>query len=69
LKSGNPSAQITSTTNSALIQYTCILCNQIISHDREYIDRKGKPIPLDEIGKNHHNCTAKGQEVAKTCEQ
>jgi hypothetical protein len=30
--------------------------SQIISHDNRYTDRKGKPIPLDQTGKNHHDC-------------
>jgi hypothetical protein len=55
--------------NRALIHYKCILCNSTIGHDQRYTDGKGKPIPIDEIGKNHHDCPAKDQEVAKACEQ
>jgi hypothetical protein len=43
-------------SNPAITYYKCILCGQTICHDKRYTDRKGKLIPLDQTGKNHHDC-------------
>jgi hypothetical protein len=40
--------------NQAIIRYKCISCSQIISYNKGYTDGKGKPIPLDGMGKNNH---------------
>jgi hypothetical protein len=60
LKSANSTVRSNTNRKRALIRYSCILCSQIIRHDQRHTDREGKPIPLDEIGKNHHDCLALG---------
>jgi hypothetical protein len=57
MKSGDLSEK-SNTANQDIIYYNCILCGQIISHDKRYTDRKGRPIPFDDTGQKLHDCTA-----------
>jgi hypothetical protein len=56
LKPADSSIKRNSAANQSIIRYKCISCSQIISHNKGYTDGKGKPIPLDQTGKNHHDC-------------
>jgi hypothetical protein len=60
LKSANSAVRSNTNKKRALVQYKCILCSQTISRYQRHTDREGKPISLDEIGKNHHDCPAEG---------
>jgi hypothetical protein len=53
------------TVNWAIIHFPCILCGQIISHNKRYSDRKGRPIALDETGRKPHDYTAKEHQGPK----
>jgi hypothetical protein len=60
LKTENSAVRSNTNRKRALIQYRCILCSQTISHDQRHTNSQGKPIALDEISKNHHDCFAEG---------
>jgi hypothetical protein len=58
MKSGDLSEKSNTANKKAIIHYNCIFCGQIISHDKRYTDRKGRPISLDDTGQKLHDCNA-----------
>jgi hypothetical protein len=63
LKSGELATKSNSSASSlAITRYSCILCSQIITHDKRYKDKRGRAIPLDETGSKRHDCTAEAHQ-------